>query len=205
MTYTVALLPISQAAYDEIKARIEKINAEVGGNQYANMFMDDGGIDLTGVAVVPEREEERSWFPYDPGEDQAVTTSEEILHKLEWTTVKVHREDLPRLDAMVTLFDALAGSGVDDMYDDAWNLRNQMVPYVEGDEHFSGEEDGVTPSGYVDRECGECDGTGVAEKIEHMSRPCDACGGEGVIRVTETENALMDQIEQMQAERAGNK
>lgn len=55
MTYTVAILEVDQASYDDIAARIKAINERVGGNQYGHMFMDDGGIDLTGIAIKPEK------------------------------------------------------------------------------------------------------------------------------------------------------
>lgn len=55
MTYTVAILEVAQSTYDDIKQRIEKINENVGGNQYGHMFLSDGGIDLTHIAVKPER------------------------------------------------------------------------------------------------------------------------------------------------------
>lgn len=31
--------------------------------------------------------------------------------------------------------------------------------------------------------CGECGGSGVAEYIDHMARPCDGCHGNGCISV----------------------
>lgn len=45
-------------------------------------------------------------------------------------------DDLAKLDAFISLFDAMAGLFSEDFYDDAWNLRNKLVPFVPGDEHY---------------------------------------------------------------------
>jgi hypothetical protein len=44
----------------------------------------------------------------------------------------------------------------------------------------------------IERECRECKSTGVAEYIDHMARPCDACHGDGVLRFTPAEAGLLD-------------
>ncbi len=54
----------------------------------------------------------------------------------------------------------------------------------------------------VERVCRECNGTGIAEHIEHMTRPCDVCGGDGTLSFTATENGLLDQCEAQAADNA---
>lgn len=54
MTYTLAILRVAPASFEDIKDRILQINEEVGGNQYANMFLSDGSIDLTHIAIQPD-------------------------------------------------------------------------------------------------------------------------------------------------------
>lgn len=52
-THTVVLLEVSQAAYDEIRGKIDD-----AGPEYRDMLMEGGKpncpIDLTGIAVVPQ-------------------------------------------------------------------------------------------------------------------------------------------------------
>lgn len=64
-----------------------------------------------------------------------------LAERLEEITVTITRGDLERLDKMITLFDAMAGLFSDDMFDDAWNLRNGMVPFEPGHEHYGPESD----------------------------------------------------------------
>ena len=54
-------------------------------------------------------------------------------------TVTIYRDDLEKLDQMISVFDALASAGVEGFYDDAWNMRNHMVPFKPGDEHYDAE------------------------------------------------------------------
>lgn len=51
----------------------------------------------------------------------------------------VTRGDLARLDRIVTFFEEMIRWGLADMYDDAWNLRNHLVPFKQGDKHFDPE------------------------------------------------------------------
>lgn len=45
--------------------------------------------------------------------------------------------DLEDLDKVISFFNAMAEHGlVNDMYDNMWNLRNHLVPFVPGDEHY---------------------------------------------------------------------
>jgi hypothetical protein len=53
MTYTVANLELSASAYQEIKTKLEKAG-------YQHAFMPGGGIDMTGIAVIPERQIEQN-------------------------------------------------------------------------------------------------------------------------------------------------
>jgi hypothetical protein len=57
----------------------------------------------------------------------------------------------------------------------------------------------VTQGPLVERPCGECKSSGVAEYIDHMARSCDACHGEGVLKFTAMEAGLLDQCEQQEA------
>jgi hypothetical protein len=54
----------------------------------------------------------------------------------------------------------------------------------------------------VERTCGECNGDGIAEYIDHMARPCDACHGEGVLLFTANEAGLLDTIANLEAKLA---
>lgn len=47
MTYTVAILEIDAGSYHDIRSRIERLNT------YGHMFMPDGSIDMTHIAVRP--------------------------------------------------------------------------------------------------------------------------------------------------------
>lgn len=49
-THTVARLPISQAAFDEIK----RLLLAAG---YAYQFLSEDSIDMTGIAVEPKKED----------------------------------------------------------------------------------------------------------------------------------------------------
>lgn len=57
----------------------------------------------------------------------------------------------------------------------------------------------LTPDRIVERPCRECKETGVAEYIDHISRPCEACRGEAVQKFTAMEAGLLDQCEEQQA------
>jgi hypothetical protein len=46
----------------------------------------------------------------------------------------------------------------------------------------------------AERKCGECRGSGVAEYIDHMARPCDACHGNGFLRFTHAEILEMEPV-----------
>lgn len=56
MTYTCALLEVNPETHADIKARIDKINAAISGNQYGHMFHDSAEhglcIDLTHIMLV---------------------------------------------------------------------------------------------------------------------------------------------------------
>jgi hypothetical protein len=65
----------------------------------------------------------------------------ELARKAEPVEVStVRRGDLEGLDRVISLLKAMAEQGADGgHYDDAWNLRNHLCPFVEGDEHFAAE------------------------------------------------------------------
>lgn len=51
----------------------------------------------------------------------------------------ITRGDLERLDHIVSFFEALCEFAPCDLYDDAWNLRNHLVPFKPGDKHYDPE------------------------------------------------------------------
>jgi hypothetical protein len=60
----------------------------------------------------------------------------------------ISRGDLERLDKIISLLNALAGLGLDSgIYDDAWTLRNHLVPFKAGDEHYDPECDADAEDG----------------------------------------------------------
>ena len=48
----------------------------------------------------------------------------------------IRESDLARLDQIIGFFSAILPWAAVDMYDDAWNLRNHLVPFVPGDWHY---------------------------------------------------------------------
>lgn len=54
----------------------------------------------------------------------------------------IRRGDLEKLDRVISLFNAICEFEPTDMYDDMWNLRNHLVPFVPGDEHYDSGCDG---------------------------------------------------------------
>lgn len=54
MTHTVAILEVSPATHADIKGRIEKIDASLGGGHYGHMFMPGGDIDMSFIAIRPD-------------------------------------------------------------------------------------------------------------------------------------------------------
>lgn len=56
-------------------------------------------------------------------------------------TQPITKGELVRLDMMVTCFQAMAELFSTDFADDAWNLRNSLVPYQPGDEHYDPDGD----------------------------------------------------------------
>lgn len=63
----------------------------------------------------------------------------EIAHSLEEIPCSptISRGDLESLDQIITVLDSLCDNGfTTDLYDDMWNLRNHLVPFVPGDEHY---------------------------------------------------------------------
>ena len=50
MTTTYATLPVSKECYNEIRALLEQA-------QYNHVFMRNGGIDMTGIAIINREEE----------------------------------------------------------------------------------------------------------------------------------------------------
>lgn len=55
MTYSLAILRIPPATHAEIKARIDRVNRH---GDYDHLFLDDGCIDMTHIAVQPDPADE---------------------------------------------------------------------------------------------------------------------------------------------------
>ncbi len=52
----------------------------------------------------------------------------------------IMRGDLESLDNIVSFFVAMASFiDCESMYDDLWNIRNRLVPFKEGEQHFNAE------------------------------------------------------------------
>lgn len=79
-----------------------------------------------------------SWPAGDPNE---AAIREEMARDAEMVpcAASISRGYLERLDNIVAFFDAIADFTYPGLYDDAWNLRNHLVPFVEGDAHFDSE------------------------------------------------------------------
>lgn len=76
------------------------------------------------------------WQPY---EEELPPNFGEGARDLEWTTVKIRRGDLKRLDKIITFVEAMAQLFSEDFYDDLWNMRNGMIEFQPGDEHYDEE------------------------------------------------------------------
>lgn len=48
----------------------------------------------------------------------------------------IRRGDLAHLDEIISFFDAVGNFGLVELYDNAWNLRNHLVPFQPGDQHY---------------------------------------------------------------------
>ena len=80
----------------------------------------------------------------------------------------ITRGDLYRLDQIITLFDVLAEHFSCDFYDDAWNLRNHLVPFKPGDEHYDDERDRWLGAAAADSQPAIVDGPGGPEFSEPL-------------------------------------
>jgi hypothetical protein len=65
--------------------------------------------------------------------------SREAIRDAEQIPVMISRGDLKQIDRITSFFDAIAGYDPCGLYDDAWNLRNGLVPFQPGDEHYDAE------------------------------------------------------------------
>ena len=82
--------------------------------------------------------------PWPAGHPDEASIRAEMERKAEKIAVTITRGDLERLDKMITLFEAMAELFTEDFYDDAWNMRNAMVPFVPGDKLFDEPTEGET-------------------------------------------------------------
>jgi hypothetical protein len=48
----------------------------------------------------------------------------------------ITRGDLERLDNIVSFMEAIGRFTDPSLYDDAWNVRNHLVPFAPGDKHY---------------------------------------------------------------------
>jgi hypothetical protein len=78
------------------------------------------------AARVPFDDEQGPLTPIPDGEGEEVPA-------------QISVDDLAKLDKFISLFDAMAGLFSEDFYDDAWNLRNHLVPFKPDDEHYDPE------------------------------------------------------------------
>ena len=76
--------------------------------------------------------------PWPAGEPNEAEIRAELARKREDVPCAstISRGDLERLDHIISFFDALDGFCGSGFYDDAWNLRNHLVPFRPGDEHY---------------------------------------------------------------------
>lgn len=83
--------------------------------------------------------EPREAWPAGHPDEASIRAS--IAHSLERVPCRrtISRGDLARLDNIVSFFDALGEFAPCDLYDDAWNLRNHLVPFKPGDKHHDPE------------------------------------------------------------------
>lgn len=79
-----------------------------------------------------------SWPAGHPDEVAIRAGMERSAEKIE---VTITRGDLERLDKIITFTNAVAELFSADFYDDLWNMRNHMVPFEPGDEHYDPEID----------------------------------------------------------------
>lgn len=77
------------------------------------------------------------WQPYE--EQLPDDYPAECAHNLEWAMVRIRRGDLKQLDKIITFVEAMADLFSADFYDDLWNMRNGMLPFQPGDEHYDAE------------------------------------------------------------------
>lgn len=68
-----------------------------------------------------------------------------IAEACEVMLVPIRRGDIDELDAIAEFFDRIAHCSLSTMADDAWNLRNGMVPYQPGDPLYIDDDGERTP------------------------------------------------------------
>lgn len=100
----------------------------------------DWGLDtFIPVAFVPDEPSSPTAWP--AGEEGEEEIRADIANSLERLVVVIRRGDLTRLDKILTCMEAMAKVFDSDMADDVFDLRNGMVPFKLGDEHYDAEAD----------------------------------------------------------------
>lgn len=95
--------------------------------------------DFVPVALIPYEERRSGGWP--EGEPDQARIEAEIARSLERLVVITTRGDLARLDRIITFAESMAELWSEDFADDLFNLRNHMVPFRPGDEHYDPDGD----------------------------------------------------------------